>query len=100
MAEIDREELKSKLMEKIAFGTIHLEHSNVVQKKLSEVMRLIDSYAAEKEKAAELHGRLNEHKVISDIMTNKDIGSIDPMTIRRLKSRQAELQNEREGNAS
>lgn len=62
------------------------------------MLALIQAYGDERERLGftkgEKYGRLNEHHVIGhDILDNEDLAALRPITIRRLKARNSELQS-------
>ena len=55
------------------------------------ISSLINKGRIEAEKKTEKWARMNEHHVVSKILTNSELGNLSPETRKRLKARFAEL---------
>jgi hypothetical protein len=60
-----------------------------------ELQRILKVHFQAREREAELYGRANEHHIISGMLSNEELGKLDPSTIRRLKRRKEEITQQR-----
>jgi hypothetical protein len=76
----------------------HIENIHGTAYMIIDLIALSDFIQArerEAERRGELYGRANEHHVISGMLSNEELGKLDPSTIRRLKRRKEEITDQR-----
>lgn len=79
------EDYEGDLGEDISYETTHAHQAD-------EIMKIIEPYINHRIEEVDTNARLSEHNIISDILTNDELGMLSSQTKKRLKERIKQLE--------